>query len=135
MLARMKHFLALTNGGANMKDERLYIRIDLETKNKLKERAEKEGRTVSNYIQRLISLDLIRKREVNNMLIALKKLYEELGYEDPDIISDIEHDFLSNATCRNGKEVLWYMDDSKCMAMYIDTLEFLSEEEIEKELC
>lgn len=69
------------------------------------------------------------------MLAAIKKLYEEIGFEDVDVLSDIEHDYLTENTCRNGRDVLWYIDEANNIAIYIDTLEFLTEEEIEKELC
>lgn len=67
------------------------------------------------------------------MLVALKKLYEEIGFEN--VLSDIENDYLTENSCRNGRDVLWYMDENNNVAIYIDTLEFLTEEEIEKELC
>lgn len=67
-------------------------------------------------------------------LVAIVKLYKELCFECPNVISDIENDALTENVCRNGREVIWYMDEANCKAIYIDTLEFLTEEEIEKEL-
>lgn len=67
------------------------------------------------------------------MLEALLKLYEEINFQD--VIEDIKHAHLTENTCRNGRTVLWYMDERLSVAIYIDTLEFLSEEEIEEELC
>lgn len=45
-------------------------------------------------------------------------------------------DMLTRNMARNGREVLWYIDpdNGKCVSIYIDTLEELSEEEIEEQL-
>ena len=66
------------------------------------------------------------------MLEALKKIIEEVG--DFDLINAIEADFLTENTARNGKAVLWYYDGITEKAIYIDSLEFLTNEEIENEL-
>lgn len=44
-----------------MKTEHLQIRIDAETKEQLKAAANKENRTVSNYIEMLIKKELDKK--------------------------------------------------------------------------
>ena len=67
-------------------------------------------------------------------LKAIAKLYERIPYSET-ILEDIDGSFLTEDTARNGREVLWYMNDLFNEAVYIDTLEFLTEEEIEKELC
>lgn len=55
---------------------------------------------------------------------------------DSDIQYDIDHDVISLSTCRNGRDVVWaQISDTKTRAVYVDTLEELSNEEIEKELC
>lgn len=69
------------------------------------------------------------------VLAALKKLYDEIGFDEPHIYDDIENDYVTENKCRNGREVLWYTDESHNIAIYIDTLEFLSEEEIDEQLC
>lgn len=69
------------------------------------------------------------------MLEAIKRLYNELGVENPDIIADYDHDYISINKCRNGRDCVWYLDESKEACIYIDTLEFMTDEEIEKELC
>lgn len=71
---------------------------------------------------------------MNSVLAAIKKLYKELCKEE-SVLNDIEHDYLTENTCRNGREVLWYFDGNNELAIYIDTLDFLTKEEIEKELC
>jgi len=66
---------------------------------------------------------------------AIAKLYERLfdGCVET-LIEDVNTGRLTKDTARNGREVLWYMDETRNEAVYIDTLEFLTEEEIEKEL-
>ena len=68
-------------------------------------------------------------------LEAIKKLYENLNFEDPDIVRDIKEDYLTAHTTRSGKEVLWYLDESNnSVAINIDTLELLTDDEIEQEI-
>ena len=69
-----------------------------------------------------------------SVLKAIVVLYRYLGFDDPDIINDINHDYLSELTTRSGRDVVWYMDESNEACIYIDTLEFLSKEDIEREL-
>lgn len=63
-----------------------------------------------------------------------QKIYEILGFDEPNINNDRKHDYLTENIARNGREVLWYMDESYNVAIYVDTLEQLTDEEIEKEL-
>ena len=64
------------------------------------------------------------------MMDALKKLYEELGFTDPDILSDYDNDILTENTI-NGRPVLWYSDSVKNVAIYTDTCDFLTAAELE----
>ena len=66
------------------------------------------------------------------VLEALKKLYEKLNIDS--ILDDISDDTLTENTARNGRAVLWYLDESQNIAIYCDTLDFLTNEEIENEL-
>ena len=68
-----------------------------------------------------------------SVLLAIKKNYEKLGGQC-DILNDIEHDYITENTCRNGRDVIWYADESNNIVIYIDTLDFLDDEEMEKEL-
>lgn len=68
------------------------------------------------------------------MLEAITKLYYKLGYEEPDILQDVRNLYLTEHTARNGRPVLWYIDDTQEAAIYTDNEEFLTPEEIEKEL-
>lgn len=69
----------------------------------------------------------------NKTLMALEKLYKKLNMEH--VLDDIRHDYLSECVCRNGREALWYMDESINVAIYTDTLEFLTLDEIDNQLC
>lgn len=64
--------------------------------------------------------------------ILYRLMYKEVNLEM--VFNDMEHDYLSECIARNGREVLWYMDESNSVAIYKDTLEELTEEEIEEEL-
>lgn len=68
-----------------------------------------------------------------NVLGAIKKLYNRVNSHD--VIEDIASDRLTENTCRNGRTVLWYMDENEDVAIYTDTLDFLTPEEVENELC
>lgn len=66
---------------------------------------------------------------------ALYKLYGTLGLiGEADVFSDYFNGYLSEHTARNGRPVLWYMDERNNEAIYTDTLEFLTDDEIEQEL-
>lgn len=69
-----------------------------------------------------------------SVLKAMVMLYEELGYGEY-ILDDLKWDVLGEYIGRSGRLVLWYNDNNDEAAIYVDTLEFLSDEEIEKEFC
>lgn len=70
---------------------------------------------------------------MNNTLGAIKKLYQ--GINSTDVLADIANDRLTENICVNGRYVIWYISEKEEAAIYTDTLEFLTEEEIQKELC
>lgn len=74
------------------------------------------------------------KKKNTSVLKAMVKLYEELCMGD-FIIEDIQWNVLSENIGRSGRLVLWYNDNNSESAIYVDTLEFLTDEEIEKEFC
>lgn len=52
-----------------------------------------------------------------------------------NLIQDaIDHDIITLNECRNGRDAVWYLDETVECCVYIDTLEELSQEDIEKEL-
>lgn len=65
---------------------------------------------------------------------AIEKLYSELNLDTKSIENDYNSDYLTLNTTRSGKEVAYYMDETNCKAIYVDTLEFLTDSEIEEEL-
>lgn len=69
-----------------------------------------------------------------SVLRALVKLYDELCMGDC-VLDDILYSIVSENIGRSGRLVLWYNDNNCEEAIYVDTLEFLSDEEIEKEFC
>lgn len=68
-------------------------------------------------------------------MAAIKHLYELLDIDEDSINNDIEHDYLTIDTGRNGRDVAWYCDENRNKAVYIDNLEELTDEEIESQLC
>lgn len=68
------------------------------------------------------------------ILKAITTLYNELSFNEPDVINDINNGYLTDHESRSGRPVLWYMDETNNKAIYVDNLLILSDEEIEKEL-
>lgn len=66
---------------------------------------------------------------------VIKKIYDELGFDDPNLFDDVMNDVLSEHVSRSGQHVIWYADDVNEIAIYIDTGEILSGLEIISELC
>ena len=76
------------------------------------------------------------------IITALGNILCEIG-EMPESLADLagwiekytKLNYLTENKARSGREVLWYLDqDEHEAAVYIDTGEKLTEEEIEKEL-
>ena len=71
---------------------------------------------------------------------AIKQAINELGYfdvaENEETLCEwYENGTASINTARNGRTVAWVLLESAEKAVYVDTLEELTEEEIESELC
>lgn len=76
-------------------------------------------------------------KEWNVTVDALVEVYSILGYNPSikDIVYDFEKAYLTVNHCRNGRLALWLMYGvgvESCI--YIDTLQELSEKEIEEQL-
>lgn len=66
-------------------------------------------------------------------IAAIKKVYEILGFTDPDVESDYNNGVITINTINQLKRpVAHYMDEANECAVYVDTLEELSKEELEK---
>lgn len=120
--------------------DQVSIRVYKGERDKYKAHAEGKGKSLNQLIIELLEEDL---RTNGNKILALAKLYNEMDmyydYSLMDLLEainrDMELDYLTENECRNKRAVLWYSDENYNEAIYIDTLEFLTEEEIEKELC
>lgn len=69
---------------------------------------------------------------------AIKEALKLIGYydvsENEDSIQEwIDDNTISICTCRSGRDAVWIITESHESAVYIDTLEPLSQEEITKE--
>ena len=69
-----------------------------------------------------------------SILAVVRAMYAAHDLNPENILEHISHDVLTENVARNGRDVLWYMDDVKNIALYVDTLEELTEQEIDKEL-
>lgn len=76
-----------------------------------------------------------------SILDAIEALYEEMySLEEirngsANVIEDYEAERLKEHKARNGRPVLWYTDGIHNIAVYVDTAELLTDEEIEDQLC
>lgn len=68
-------------------------------------------------------------------IIAVHDLYEHLNKNIGSIEMDFAHGYLTFNETRDGRDVAWYIDEIKSAAIYVDTREILTEEEIEEGLC
>ena len=50
----------------------------------------------------------------------INKLYDYMGYDIDSLDNDTEHDYLTCNTGSNGKDYLWYMDETKSVAIDMD---------------
>lgn len=71
---------------------------------------------------------------------AIKRAVKECGYYDAAENEETLFDWYENGTAsintaRNGRAVAWVLLENVEKALYVDTLEELTEEEIESELC
>lgn len=107
--------------------EFIKVRLNKGEKEKIKAAADCEGKSINQYITSKLLGGI-------KMLKALEKLYNEIGFENPNIIDDVKNEYLTENTARNGRPVLWYVDNVKEVAIYLDNLQLLTDEEIENEL-
>jgi len=61
---------------------------------------------------------------------AVKKLYTELPFEVTSSADDYEHGYLTINHTKEGREFVWYMEGDRSEAVYVDSLEWLDEEDI-----
>lgn len=61
--------------------------------------------------------------ENNNLIEArwlVEKLYKWIGHDLGDVENDIEHDYLTENTGRDGKDYLWYLDETTNAIIDVD---------------
>jgi len=66
---------------------------------------------------------------------AGRKLLDIAGFEvnDETIERFVKDDSLTINTARNGRDVVWLVTENQNISVYVDSLQELSEEEIESE--
>jgi hypothetical protein len=65
---------------------------------------------------------------------AVKKIQEYLNMTDQQAQDNYDNDYLSINIAKNGKEYAWYIDEKENVAVEIDTLELITNENILKNL-
>ena len=75
----------------------------------------------------------MKKRITEKAKEAMVKLLDIAGIES-DIETMQRDDSLTINTARNGRDVAWMLTETQNIAVYVDSLQELSEEEIEREL-
>jgi hypothetical protein len=83
-----------------------------------------------NYFEWRVCIPELSEEEIE----AVKKLYNYLDKEAWDAEEDYRDDYLTVNKARNGREVVWYLDNERSEALYVDRLEWLDEDEIKEEL-
>ena len=123
------------------KREQLKLNLPLGTKEIWRGIAAEHGMSLTSFITKLIEGKILdRKKELimKNFTEkeAMVKLLNIAGIE-----SDIEtmqrfvkDDSLTINTARNGRDVAWMLTETQNIAVYVDSLQQLTEEEIEREL-
>lgn len=65
---------------------------------------------------------------------AEEKIYSLLAFTDPDPARDREKGYLTELKGRSGRQILHYLDEANDTAVYVDTLEELTDQEREAEI-
>ena len=117
------------------KRERLNLNLPLGTKEIWRGIAAEHGMSVTALITKLIEEEefIMKKRITEKEKEAMVKLLDIAGIES-DIETMQRDDSLTINTARNGRDVAWMLTENQNIAVYVDSLQELSEEEIEREL-
>lgn len=98
------------------------------------------GKVLANIVTNLTGEELEQRHIAEEAMMErlnCEFIYYETENEKKESLRHLyDTDMLTCNLARNGREVLWYMDpdNGKSVSIYIDTLEELTEEEIEEEL-
>ena len=117
------------------KREKLNLNLPLGTKEIWRGIAAEHGMSVTALITKLIEEEefIMKKRITEKEKEAMVKLLDIAGIES-DIETMQRDDSLTINTARNGRDVAWMLTETQNIAVYVDSLQELSEEEIEREL-
>lgn len=82
-----------------------------------------------------IDFTALNPQEQKACIEALKTLgYYDVAEHVESLNDWLQDDTISISTCRNKRDVVWILTDTQECCLYIDTLEELSQEEIEEQL-
>ena len=117
------------------KREKLNLNLPLGTKEIWRGIAAEHGMSVTALITKLIEEEefIMKKRITEKEKEAMVKLLDIAGIES-DIETMQRDDSLTINTARNGRDVAWMLTETQNIAVYVDSLQQLTEEEIEREL-
>ena len=117
------------------KREKLNLNLPLGTKEIWRGIAAEHGMSLTALITKLIEEEefIMKKRITEKEKEAMVKLLDIAGIES-DIETMQRDDSLTINTARNGRDVAWMLTETQNIAVYVDSLQELSEEEIEREL-
>ena len=81
------------------------------------------------------TFEALNPQEQKACIEALKTLgYYDVAEHVESLNDWLRDDTISISTCRNKRDVVWILTDTQECCLYIDTLEELSQEEIEEQL-
>lgn len=117
----------------------LHMRMDEETRAKLDKLARHYGLTASAVITMLISersAEVERRNAMKRYTEQEKKAIMECAkhadYEEDDVQDLLDSDTITVNTGRDGKEYAYFLDETRCFAVRVDSLTLVeSEAEIE----
>lgn len=79
--------------------------------------------------------EALSQKEVEAIKEALYNIYYDSVADDEEQTQAwIDDDSITIHKCRNGRDAVWIVTESDEVAVYIDTLDTLSQEEIEEQL-
>lgn len=79
--------------------------------------------------------DALSQKEVAAIKEALCEInYDKVANDEEQTQAWLDDDTITINTCRNGRDAVWIVTESDEVAVYIDTLDTLSQKKIEEQL-
>lgn len=79
--------------------------------------------------------DALSQKEVAAIKEALCEInYDKVANDEEQTQAWLDDDTITINTCRNGRDAVWIVTENDEVAVYIDTLDTLSQKEIEEQL-